>query len=1011
MGLDFETLKNILNNNFETYITEWFPNAYRVNNTTWKTGDFNDTKAKKGDGSLAINIKDKYAKDFSTGEKAGDIISIYAKRFCNGDMGRAYRELVDRYNLNYLLEGNDYSNNFKGNRGNDGDNNYNNNHNINNNYNNNNEMETTKKGSGIKKFTPEDIQRAKKVEVIVNNCKDYIEGDPVDLYLKSRNITKHSNDTKIYYGSRFTTMVNIAKDDKGIIQGLQQIYLTKDGKKFEKAENINSKIQRTYPNRTIAGHPVKLEAKGDNNGYIYITEGIENGLSIQEVINNEVWCTLSIVNIPKIPFDNDKIYILVFDNDYNKTKTDLYSTEKEINLRKLEVKYTIETNLKDNKKYLVYNSGEYHLKYYVNELKQLKQKHIFYIIPQEAGYDANDLLKENKLSNFINESIPQEIEIEQFLKNNKLTREPVYWRPQKRLGTNDNNNITKDLIGLSFDTEGIAKRFLKRYGNLYKKVDGIGICKYDGKGQYIQHQEDEMFSDIQQTLFMTYYEFDYLVDKDLMKSFKKLWIDRGVGEFSTIDRVEQYLNRCKDLTVDIREFDNENDNVINLANGYYDLDEGVLHKHDDEKKLFFRKLNADYKEDLNLNSPNNDWNKFLLTTFCEKINGDYNNDKEGLQKIRFLQKAMGYTFSTSIAEEKLFIIKGVTRGGKNTFLDTIQSVMEDYCGDTQDEEFITAKEQNNNYLLSVRASLKGKRFLHISEISRNKRLNGAQIKRLVGNRTITAKYMHHNSFSYKQQTKYWIATNNLDFTEFDDSIKTKLFIIDFDKRFYEAGTEEALKTGRVIDHDLKDRLLQKHNQEFILKWIIEGYRLYKKEGLTQTKGMQEALEEIEIDNDTLGMFVKDCMKEYNEETQYIEKGQLDIKEVYEVYKKYDMETYGTPEESVIKFKKFTKNMRARGFNIKRKYNCQKGRQNYITNWCLNREIVKDYNVNENNNNNNLKDTVNNNGNTNNSINGGNITNGNTPPLKEEYIPLPVEQDTSIYEPPLNLIGDPDEIYF
>lgn len=96
MGLDFETLKNILNNNFETYITEWFPNAYRVNSTTWKTGDFNDTKAKKGDGSFAINIKDKYAKDFSTGEKAGDIISIYAKRFCNGDMGRAYIEFSER---------------------------------------------------------------------------------------------------------------------------------------------------------------------------------------------------------------------------------------------------------------------------------------------------------------------------------------------------------------------------------------------------------------------------------------------------------------------------------------------------------------------------------------------------------------------------------------------------------------------------------------------------------------------------------------------------------------------------------------------------------------------------------------------------------------------------------------------------------------------------------------------------------------------------------------------------
>jgi hypothetical protein len=44
-------------------------------------------------------MRDKFAKDFYNGEKAEDIIAIYAKRFCNGDNKRAFKELIERYHL------------------------------------------------------------------------------------------------------------------------------------------------------------------------------------------------------------------------------------------------------------------------------------------------------------------------------------------------------------------------------------------------------------------------------------------------------------------------------------------------------------------------------------------------------------------------------------------------------------------------------------------------------------------------------------------------------------------------------------------------------------------------------------------------------------------------------------------------------------------------------------------------------------------------------------------------
>ncbi len=146
---------------------------------------------------------------------------------------------------------------------------------------------------------------------------------------------------------------------------------------------------------------------------------------------------------------------------------------------------------------------------------------------------------------------------------------------------------------------------------------------------------------------------------------------------------------------------------------------------------------------------------------------------------------MGYTFgSNNTNEEKVFMLLGQTRTGKSTCIDVIQEVMSSYSAGTQSEEFLTNDDTSNNYILGIKASLKGKRFLHISEISKSKRLNAAEIKRLAGDRFITAKYIYQQPFTFRNTVKYWISTNNIDFNnnEFDESVKSKLAIINFNRR-------------------------------------------------------------------------------------------------------------------------------------------------------------------------------------------------------------------------------------
>jgi hypothetical protein len=178
--------------------------------------------------------------------------------------------------------------------------------------------------------------------------------------------------------------------------------LTKDGKKTQNAV-YPSKIQRVFANKTIAGNPVKLAPKGENDGFIYVTEGIENGLSIQEHINNEVWCSLSIVNILTLPFERNKKYIFVFDNDDSKPKKDGKKSTLEDTIEKLgKYKRQKRQYNKNNNNNSDNNNSDN------NNDNNREHYYFFYLKPSVASEDANDLHKQGKLKDFLN-TLPTQI--------------------------------------------------------------------------------------------------------------------------------------------------------------------------------------------------------------------------------------------------------------------------------------------------------------------------------------------------------------------------------------------------------------------------------------------------------------------------------------------------------------------------------------------------------------------------------------------------------------------------
>lgn len=221
-------------------------------------------------------------------------------------------------------------------------------------------------------------------------------------------------------------------------------------------------------------------------------------------------------------------------------------------------------------------------------------------------------------------------------------------------------------------------------------------------------------------------------------------------------------------------------------------------------------------------------------------------------KAKFLQKAMGYALSGDTRYECFFILYGATsRNGKGTLCESVLNVMGNYGCATKPES-IGIKQYNNSQAPSEDiARLAGVRYVNISEPEKGLVLNSAQIKTMTGNDTITARFLHENSFDFKLQCKIFINTNHQpvinDIPMFSSG---RVKVIPFNRHFDEAEQ----------DHTLKEEFLKPENQSAILNWLLEGYRMLCEEGLEMPESVRAAIDEYRHDSDKIMLFVEEMME-------------------------------------------------------------------------------------------------------------------------------------------------------
>lgn len=267
-------------------------------------------------------------------------------------------------------------------------------------------------------------------------------------------------------------------------------------------------------------------------------------------------------------------------------------------------------------------------------------------------------------------------------------------------------------------------------------------------------------------------------------------------------------------------------------------------------------------------------------TFMDEI---MQGDKE---RSDYLQKAIGYSLTGDTRMECLFILYGPTsRNGKGTTMESILRIMGEY-GKNADPTMLQAKfnAQSNGPTEEI-ARLAGARFVNISEPAKKLTIDAALTKRLTGNDTITARYLHENSFEFRPNFKIFINTNHrpniTDLTLFDSG---RIKIIPFDRHFDE----------KEQDKDLKTTFAKPENMSGILNWMLEGYKMFRSQGLKMPDSVINATDDYRKASDKIAQFCEACL---------VSKpgAMLRSKSVYNRYKQWS-EANGYHAEGIKNFK-------------------------------------------------------------------------------------------------------------
>jgi putative DNA primase/helicase len=268
--------------------------------------------------------------------------------------------------------------------------------------------------------------------------------------------------------------------------------------------------------------------------------------------------------------------------------------------------------------------------------------------------------------------------------------------------------------------------------------------------------------------------------------------------------------------------------LLNVANGTIDLKTGTLREHRRED-FITRTIEVDYDPAAECT---------LWEFFLEKITGGNKS------LARFIQKYAGYSLTGVNSEQCFCILYGTGSNGKSTLLKVLGGLLGDYARHTPTETLLVKRgDQISNDI----ARLAGARMVTAIESEGGRRMAEALIKQLTGGDKIAARFLHREFFEFEPNFKLWLASNHKPRIKgSDNAIWRRIHLIPF----------EVMIPENERDRDLGEKL--RSERPGILRWAVEGCKLWREEGLAAPATVKAATNQYREESDIVASFIEEC---------------------------------------------------------------------------------------------------------------------------------------------------------
>jgi len=301
--------------------------------------------------------------------------------------------------------------------------------------------------------------------------------------------------------------------------------------------------------------------------------------------------------------------------------------------------------------------------------------------------------------------------------------------------------------------------------------------------------------------------------------------DPKIATASKVAAVERLAKSDRRLAATIDLWD-ANRWLLSTPAGAVDLETGKLRPHRSE----------DYCTKTTTVSPGGEcplWKGFLEQTF----GGD-------AELISFVQRMCGYGLTGLTHEHAVFFCYGTGANGKSTLINTVVGILGDYASTAPIETFTASSTDRHPTEIAM---LMGARLVTAQETEEGRPWAEAKIKTLTGGDPISARRMRQDFFTFIPQLKLIIAGNHRPQVQrVDEAIRRRIHIIPF----------LVTIPADQREPELGDKL--KKEWPGILAWMIEGCRLWQKQGLSPPAAVQDATNEYLDAEDVTQLWLDEC---------------------------------------------------------------------------------------------------------------------------------------------------------